>query len=65
MTWPRTAHTALWGTLGTLGILICGTAFAEEASLHVVSQRHMGTIVRIVADCGLSRRIPESERRRI
>lgn len=51
MTWSKAARTALWGTLWTFGITLSGNTFAEETSLHVVSQRHMGTIVRIVADC--------------
>ncbi len=45
------ANTTLWGILlMSLGLRLT-TASAEETSLLTVSQLHMGTMVRIVADC--------------
>ncbi|PQO38004.1 FAD:protein FMN transferase [Blastopirellula marina] len=44
------AYTTLWGTFLVSLSMMTTTASAEEASLRAVSQLHMGTMVRIVAD---------------
>ncbi|RCS54446.1 FAD:protein FMN transferase [Bremerella cremea] len=45
------ADSTFWGTLGGMLCVLLPLASAEEASLLTVSQLHMGTMVRIVADC--------------
>lgn len=51
MTSPFSNATAIRGALFVAFSTIATTLWADEASLLSVSQPHMGTIVRIVADC--------------
>ncbi len=51
MTLPFSNATTLWGAFCAALFVSATNLCADEASLLTVSQRHMGTIVRIVADC--------------